>query len=215
MLLALALVSGGVVWLLNTHTPYFFDNLVAGGFARINQTFGAQENGVDLLTFPADITIDGKNNVYVLDDAQRTVVRFDQDGTYLGKWTVESKSKKLDAIVADKAGGIFVVAGDLVRFDASTGSLLGTGGVADIFGVGDLCVLPDGNLIGYVNGGTDDSLVRLDASGAVMGRRSRAISKSTSTRHPSPGTSDWRQEGRKRVSPFYHLAERGRLCIWA
>jgi outer membrane protein assembly factor BamB len=183
MLVALALIAGGVIWFINTRTPYFFANLMAGGFARIDQTFNAQVDGIDLLKSPVDISVDDRNNVYVLDGDRQMVVRFDQDGTYLNSWRIESKNKNIRALVADRAGGVFVVSGDLTRYDASTGAMLGTGGVPDIFGVGDLCLLPDGSLVGYANG-TVDSLVHLDASGAEIGRQQRPISEHSSDNPP-------------------------------
>jgi hypothetical protein len=70
-----------------------------------------------------------------------------------------------------------------MRYDASTGSLIGTGGVADIFGVGDLCLLPDGSLIGYANSSVD-SLVHFNVGGVETSRKERPISESTSDSPP-------------------------------
>jgi len=184
MLISLALIAGGVVWFIYTRAPYFFDNLLAGGYARVDQTFSAQVDGAELLKSPMDIAVDGKNSVYVLDDVSRIVARFNEEGTYVSSWRLDGKDKRLDAVAADKVRDVFVVVdGSLAKYEVSTGTLLGTGGIKDIFGVGDLCVLPDGTLLGYANG-TSDSLVHFDVSGAEIGRSRKPISENTSNSPP-------------------------------
>lgn len=176
MLVVLALIGGGAFWFINTRSPYFFDNLIAGGYARLDQTFAAQVDGGDLLESPMDITIDNKNNIYVLDDVRQVVARFSEDGTYISNWRVGGKDKQFDGLAADKVGDVFVIVnGQLLKYGVSTGELLGTSGVPDIFGIGALCLLPDGTLLGYANG-TEDSLVHFDANGAETGRVKKPIS---------------------------------------
>jgi DNA-binding beta-propeller fold protein YncE len=184
MLVLLLVFAAGAYSFIQRTSPYFFANLFAGGYARLDQTFDAQANGANLLQSPMDIALDDKNNIYVLDDVRQLVARFDPAGTYVSSWPVGGKDKRLDSVAADKAGDVYVVAnGRLDRYAASNGSLLGTGGIADIFGVSDLCLLPDGTLVGYANG-NGDSLVHFDAKGAEIGRVKNPISESSSGSPP-------------------------------
>ncbi len=177
MVVVLALIGGGAFSFINSRSPYFFDNLIAGGYARLDQTFSAQVDGSNLLESPVGVTIDNKNNIYVLDDVRQVVARFAEDGTYISNWRVGGKDKQLDGLAAGKTGDVFVlVNGQLLRYGVSTGELLGTSGVQDIFGIGTLCLLPDGTLLGYANG-TEDSLVHFDANGAETGRVKNPVSE--------------------------------------
>lgn len=183
-LLAMGLITIGVLWYINSRVPYFFDNLIAGGFARIEQTFSAQADGTDLINDPIDLAVDGKNNIYVVDGNRNLVVRFDEEGTYRNSWRLDSKDKRVEAMVADKAGSVFVtMGGGISKYEANTGTLVGTGGIADIFGIGDICVLPDGSLMGYASS-TADSLVHFDANIVELGRIARPISEVTGENAP-------------------------------
>jgi DNA-binding beta-propeller fold protein YncE len=186
MLVVVLLFAAGGFLFIQARSPYFFDNLLAGGYARVDQTFDAQVDGSNLLQAPIDIAIDPKNNIYVLDYARQLVASFDPAGTYLSNWQVGGKDKQLESLAADKAGDVLVVVnGQLLKYAPSSGRLLGTSGISDIFGVGDLCRLPDGTLAGYANG-TGDSLVHFDANGAEIGRVKNPISEVTSGSPPVP-----------------------------
>jgi len=184
MLVVVLLFAGAAYSFIQTRSPYFFDNLIAGGYARLDQTFDARVDGTNLLQSPMDIALDNKDNIYVLDGNRQLVARFDQAGTYDSSWYIGGTDKQLGGLSADKAGDLFVVVnGQLVRYDSSTGNLLGTTGIKDIFGVSDLCLLPDGTLLGYANG-NGDSLVHFDAKGAEIGRVKKPISEITSGSPP-------------------------------
>lgn len=178
-LLAMGLITVGVIWFINSRVPYLFDNLIAGGFARIEQTFSAEADGTQLVNDPVDLAIDGKNNIYVMDGDRNLVIRFDANGAYTNSWRLTGKDKRIEGIAADKAGSVFVVmSGELLKYEATTGALVGTGGIPDIFGIGDICVMPDGSLYTYAHG-TEDSLVHFDASVVELGRIARPISEVT------------------------------------
>ena len=180
----LALLGGGMFWFINTRSPYFFDNLLAGGFARVDQTFGAQVDGGDLFQSPMAIAVDAKDNIFVMDDQRDVVARFGADGTYASDWRVGGKDKMLDSLAASKDGSLFLVEdGQLLKYDGSTGDLLGTSGIPDIFGIGGLCALPDGTLLGYADG-SDDALVHFDANGTEIGRVNKPISEATADTPP-------------------------------
>ncbi|MEO8288886.1 MAG: NHL repeat-containing protein [Chloroflexota bacterium] len=177
MLVALGLITAGVLWFINSRVPYLFQNLAAGGYARIEQTFSASVDGTELVTDPVDVAVDGKDNIFVADYARKQVVRFDPQGAYLSSWRLGGADRLPSAIAADSAGNVFVVAqSKMLIYEAGSGTLLGTGEVPDIFGVGDICVMPDGSLLAYVSG-DHDSLVQFNATGAEIGRRERPISE--------------------------------------
>ena len=81
MLVVVLLFAGAAYSFVQTRSPYFFDNLIAGGYARLDQTFDAQVDGTNLLQSPMDIALDNKDNIYVLDDVRQVVARFDRPAT--------------------------------------------------------------------------------------------------------------------------------------
>jgi hypothetical protein len=184
MMTVLVLLGLGAFGFISARSPYFFDNIIAGGYARLDQTFDAQVDGGNLLQTPADVTVDNKDNIYVLDSGRQVVARFSGDGTYTNSWRVGGKDKLLGGLVADKSGDLFLtVDGQLLKYNPSTGDLLGTSSIDDIFGVDALCLMPDGTLLGYANG-DEDSLVHFNLSGVETGRIHKPISENIGENAP-------------------------------
>ena len=118
LLVVVLLFAGAAYSFIQTRSPYFFDNLIAGGYARLDQTFDAQVDGTNLLQSPIDIAIDNNDSIYVLDGVRQVAARFDPAGNYVSNWRVGGPDKQLGGLSADKAGDLFVVVnGQLVRYD--------------------------------------------------------------------------------------------------
>lgn len=179
---ALMIIMGAIVGVLGASSPFFFDNLLGGGFARLEQTYGSDEatatKGTALGTVddPVDVAVDPDGNVYVATYSGE-VVRFSPDGAPLGQWRIPSDDAHPDSIAVDGAGNVFLTYGTAIhKLQGDTGGEISTITVSDIFGVSDLAIAPDGTMLSFVGGQTDE-IIRFDPTGAEVARYVHPISE--------------------------------------
>ncbi|MBN2058632.1 MAG: 6-bladed beta-propeller [Candidatus Saganbacteria bacterium] len=99
-------------------------------------SWGAYGTGDGQFRAPKSITIDSGNKLYVLDDSNYRVTKFDTSGTYLLKWgssgTTEGKfNYPISGVAVNASGEVFVTDGYNYRvqyFDGASGSYLGQWG---------------------------------------------------------------------------------------
>ncbi len=180
----LLVVSGGVVSFVVLSTPFFFDNLFAGGFARLEQTYGSDSNdsgtpnaqGIGAVTDGMDVALDKEGNVYVV-TYNGQVVRFASDGALLSSWKIEGKDVHPDAIEVDGAGNAYIVVDGAIRkYDGATGSEQNVISVSEIFGASDVALAPDGSILSFL-GGSVDQIVRFDPTGIEVARYERPFTE--------------------------------------
>jgi sugar lactone lactonase YvrE len=172
-------------------SPFFFDNLFAGGFARLEQTYGSDDatpnaQGIGSVSDAVDVDLDSAGNVYVVTYNGR-VTRFTPDGTSSGSWSIEGRNVHPDSIEADGAGNVYVtVGGDIRKYDGAQGFEQRVIDVPEIFGANDLALAPDGSVLTFL-GGPLDQIVRYDPTGIEVARYQRPITE----HEPETVTAPW------------------------
>jgi hypothetical protein len=165
-------------------TPFLIDNLVAGGFARLDKTYGPT-SGTDRIDGAAGVAVDGAGNISVVTGPGR-VFRFAPDGASLPGWSLDGNNLSVHTIKADSSGNLYILSdGAIHKQDSATGFDIKTIAVDDVFGFYDLALAPDGSLLSYL-GGTADRLVRFDPGGAEVARYPNPISEITGAASPPP-----------------------------
>jgi hypothetical protein len=143
------------------------------GFATLALTFGGEGTGVGRFDDPRAIAVDGQDNVYVGEYTLGRVQKFDSAGEYLITWTPEGENPVL-SMAADRQGSVYTVRqGWIAKHNAETGEALGKL-TADGY-IEAVAALPNGNLVAYQRGGTDE-LLFLDPQGQELGRVPQVVS---------------------------------------
>ena len=132
-----------------SRTPFFFANLAAGGFARLDKTYGGGPGEAEVAD-AVGVAVDGAGNINVVSYGGR-VFRFNPDGTALGGWSVEGKDLSIRTIKADNAGNVYIMYGGAIhKHDGTKGFQTKAITVDDAFGLYDLAVAPEGSLLSYL-----------------------------------------------------------------
>ena len=178
VLIALLLIaSAGVLVFVASKTPFFFANLAAGGFARLDKTYGGSPGAADV-TDAVGVAVDGTGNISVVSYGGQ-VSRFSPDGAALSGWAVEGNDLSIRTIKADNAGNVYIMYGGAIhKYDGAQGFQTKVITVDETFGLYDLAIAPDSSLLSYVGGATDQ-LVRFDPSGTEVARYRNALSEIT------------------------------------
>jgi outer membrane protein assembly factor BamB/DNA-directed RNA polymerase subunit RPC12/RpoP len=159
-------------------------------YAHLVTTFGSSGIGAGLLNDARYITVDGAGTVYVADYQDGRIQAFDPDGKFLHSWQVGDAKTIIYGLAANQAGIVYVAyAGDIYRFEGSSGKALGKLEYEQGQEFGDLTALPDGGVLGaWYEGrwgiitsleGHRDDLVWFDAEGKTVRRLESAISGQT------------------------------------
>ncbi|MGA7730726.1 MAG: NHL repeat-containing protein [Chloroflexia bacterium] len=174
-------LAGGVLSFVAATSPFFFDNLFAGGFARLEQTYGSDEatpnaQSMGSVSEAVDVDLDSAGNVYVVTYNGR-IARFAPDGASLGSWSIEGKDVHPGAIEVDGAGNVYVAVGsDIRKYDDATGFEQRIIDVPEIFGASDVALAPDGSILTFL-GGSLDQILRFDPTGMEVARYERPITE--------------------------------------
>lgn len=176
VLIALLLIaSAAVLAFVASRTPFFFANLAAGGFARLDKTYGGGPGEAEVAD-AVGVAVDDAGNISSVSYGGR-VFRFSPDGTALAGWSVEGKDLSVRTIKADNAGNVYIMYGGAIhKHDGAQGFQTKAITVDDAFGLYDLAVAPDGSLLSYVGGATDQ-LVRFDPTGIEVARYRNPLSE--------------------------------------
>jgi WD40 repeat protein len=177
-LIALLLIaSAGVLAFVASKTPFFFANLAAGGFARLDKTYGAGPGEAEVAD-AVGVAVDGAGNISAVTYSGR-VFRFSPDGTALSGWSLEGNDLPVRTIKADNAGNLYIVVGGAIhKQDGPKGFQIKVITVDDPLGLNDLATAPDGSLLSYL-GGTPDQLVRFDPNGTEVAHYHNPLSEIT------------------------------------
>jgi DNA-directed RNA polymerase subunit RPC12/RpoP len=146
------------------------------GFATKSLVFGGRGVGPGMFQTAVDLTVDGSGDIYVAEQSNGRVQRFNAQGVYLNGWVVEGEHPA--AIAADRSSGsVFVVTHDKVhRYEGTSGTLLSTFDTKPIsfFPPEDLALYPNGDLLVYTSG-EDDDVVRLSPDGKEVNRFKKVL----------------------------------------
>ena len=142
-------------------------------------TWGSFGSGAGQLSFPLFATVDVSGNVYVSDQGNHRIQKFDSTGVFLAKWgsqgTGAEQFKKPDGIAVDLSGNVYVADNQnnrIHKYDSS-GSLLTTWGTVG-FGDGEfnspqgLAVDSTGNV--YVADSLNNRIQKFDSSGVFLSK---------------------------------------------
>lgn len=176
-------LSGGVIGFIASTVPFFFDNLFAGGFARLEQTYGSdpatpntQGVGIGSVQDAVDVALDASGNIYVVTYDAR-VVRFAPDGEALGTWRIAGDEIQPDAIEADGVGNVYIAFGGTIgKYVGANGAEIKTITTGDMFGLNDVALAPDGSLLSFV-GSTSEAIVRFDPTGREVARYNKPMTE--------------------------------------
>jgi hypothetical protein len=170
---------GFAAWsIMETVNPGLFQEITGTGFARKDISFGGKGRGPGFFEDPVDITSDRSGDIYVLEGDGR-VQRFNASGKYLNGWVVEDVST-FTAIAADKETNEVYLVGDpkIFKYDGPSGERLGVPleKGSGFFATRDLALFPNGDLLTFVSGGSED-LVRLDPDGNEVARHEGVVTR--------------------------------------
>jgi tripartite motif-containing protein 71 len=129
--------------------------------------FGARGINPGEFNDPRAITIGMGGTLFVADYQGGRVQRFDAGGSYLGSWELE-QDRVIKAMAADRNNNLYVVqAGDLKRYDQSSGSLLGTLDYqsSNLVAFDDVATATNGDVVAVNHFG---ELVRFDSAGNLL-----------------------------------------------
>jgi hypothetical protein len=176
---AIVVPIGFAAWtVMETVNPGLFQEITGTGFARKELSFGGKGRGPGFFEDPVGVTSDKSGDIYVLEGDGR-VQRFNASGSYLNGWVVEDVSA-YTAIAADKETNEVYVVGDpkIFKYDGPSGERLGVPleKGSGFFATRDLALFPNGDLLTFVSGGTED-LVRLDPDGNEVARHEGVVTK--------------------------------------
>lgn len=150
--------------------------------------FGGEGTAPGLFQKASKVAVDASGNVYVTDDKNYRVQKFDATGNYRGGWTITDPDAtkynwSFDALASDRAGNVYVTLGHMIlKYDGVTGKLLNkySGHV-----YWSATPLADGSgIIGTASGSTQDDLVKLDAEGKEVWYRAGVITSQPGGKAP-------------------------------
>ncbi|MDT7807133.1 MAG: tripartite motif-containing protein 71 [Acidobacteriota bacterium] len=144
-------------------------------------TFGGEGTGPGLFKDEMGVAVDAAGHVYVSDETRR-VQRFDAGGQFLDTWSIPTETKwysKLRTgprrLMANSTGEVFaVLSGVLMKFEGSTGEVLGAAHGTDY--IQDAALVLDGRILIVSQKGQDDELVMLGNDGRAAHRTHRFVS---------------------------------------
>jgi outer membrane protein assembly factor BamB len=94
-------------------------------FATSALEFGSEGTGAGQFKDARTVAVDGQGRIYVGEYSSGRIQVFDQSGTFISQFLVDQKSSLIDMSV-DRNGTVYAVnPSHIVRYDGSTGSLLG------------------------------------------------------------------------------------------
>ncbi|MEO5950916.1 MAG: NHL repeat-containing protein [Chloroflexia bacterium] len=180
--IVLLAIAGGIFTYIASSTPFFVDNLFGGGFARLEQTYGsdstavAKGTSIGAVEDAVDVALDVDGNVYVV-NYDGWVLRFAPDGTALGEWKVQGDDPHPDSIAVDGVGNVYLtLATQLHKYVGATGAEISTVTVPDIFGMSDIALAPDGSVLSFL-GGQSDQIIRYSPQGMEAARYQHPITE--------------------------------------
>lgn len=166
----------GVVTPKNTLAPTTTSGPWAG-YTQPDMAFGSEGIGPGHFKDARSIALDAAGHIYVAEYQGGRVQVFDASGKFVTQWTVDAKMP-LRGMAADRKGTVYVVqAGNIMRYEGTTGKSLGTVGVGN-GRFDDVATTADGGLVAFAYQSRDD-IVRLDSSGQVTKVVRAAISGQT------------------------------------
>lgn len=147
-------------------------------FATVALKFGEEGTGPGRFTDARSIAVDGEGRIYVGDYTGGRIQVFDASGKFLTQWMVD-RQMPLRGLAADRAGTVYVVqSGKILRYEGTSGKLLGEVSYPEGEGFDDVAATADGGLVAAWRIHRDD-IVRFSSSGKPLKVIRSAISGQT------------------------------------
>lgn len=183
----IAIGSGGAVYVSDRRADRVVEFSSSGAFVRTWGTTGTKNGSTPApdgaFSMPVDLATGLNGDVYVSDEVNNRIQRFDANGTFLGKWganggtgdpgTATGAFSGLLGIGTDPTGNVYTSEGGNHRVQkfTSTGVFLDTWGSAgqgdgQFFGPNDVAADAAGN--SYVADGMDGRLDKFDPAGTFL-----------------------------------------------
>ncbi len=168
-LIGVVLVVGGTY---GGNFGAFLDSILGHG-TNVVVTFGGKGTGVGLWDNARHMAVDGKGYVYVADEKNGRIQRFDANGKYVSYWDLTRKNNNgPDCLAADRSGDVWVCQDwSLLKYDGATGKLLGTyAGPTINYSpalIRNAAATSEGGIVSDADSGSDDVLLKFDANGSV------------------------------------------------
>ncbi len=165
----------------NIQLPGSEQSQAANAFAKIVLEFGDKGSGPGLMDDPRYVAIDKDGNIWTADYGDGRVQKFDPDGKFELLIQVEpdkNDNNYIGGLAADYAGNLYVSrSGDILKYSTADGTLLKTfAGKFPSTRYEALTVDATNTLYALHTTASDNSLIKLDGNGKVLGRWDEIVS---------------------------------------
>ncbi len=159
----------------NVQLPGSEQSKAANAFANVVLEFGDKGSGPGLMDDPRYVAIDKDGNIWTADYGDGRVQKFDPSGEFELLIQVEpdkNDNNYIGGLAADFAGNLYVTrGGDLLKYSTADGTLLKTfAGKFPDTSYESLTVDATNAIYALHTTASDNSLIKLDANGKVLGR---------------------------------------------
>lgn len=145
---------------------------------RVMLKFGSEGIGPGMFKDARSIAVDASGNIYVGEYLGGRVQVFDANGKFITQWSVD-REMPLRGFASDRKGNIYIAQkGRIIRYEGSTGKVLGELEYPEGSGFDDITAAPDGGLVCVWQRNRDD-VVRFNSSGEVVNTVKAAISSAS------------------------------------
>jgi sugar lactone lactonase YvrE/DNA-directed RNA polymerase subunit RPC12/RpoP len=152
------------------------DKGTGNAFATQILNFGSEGIGPGMFKDARSIAVDGAGRIYVGEYSGGRIQVFDPEGKFITQWSIGDRKTILRGLAADRKGTVYAVhGGNIYRYQAGSGELLGQLEYEGKSGFDDVTAAADGGLVAAWYSNRDD-IVRFDSSGKAVRTIPAAIS---------------------------------------